>query len=161
MSHNMSCDTSYLALNDVLKKMQVKTASRIHVQDGSGLSRQNYICTDFFCDFLKAMMDSPYFSEYLGSLPYPGGNGSLSYNMKGYSEGLRSRIRVKSGSMNGVRCYSGYVLPADFVFRKGVEIPAEVRERIIIFSIMTNNCTSPTWKVRPLLDRFMAEIAKS
>ena len=161
MYHSSCYDSSYLALNDVLKKMQVTTASRIHVQDGSGLSRQNYICTDFFCDFLKAMMDSPYFSEYLGSLPYPGGNGSLSYNMKGYSEGLRSRIRVKSGSMNGVRCYSGYVLPADFSFKKGMEIPAEVRERIIIFSIMTNNCTSPTWKVRPLLDRFMAEIAKS
>jgi len=31
----------------------------------------------------------------------------------------------------------------------------------IIFSIMTNNCTSPTWKVRPLLDKMMAALAQS
>ena len=38
------------------------------------------------------------------------------------------------------------------------DIPQEIKDQIIIFSIMTNNCTSPQWKVRPLLDKFMAEI---
>ena len=108
-------------------------------------------------------MDSPCFEEFLQSLPYPGGNGSLCYNMKGYDQNLRRRIRVKSGSMNGVRCYSGYVLPADFgdlPDGQTREIPQEVKDRIIIFSVMTNNCVSPQWKVRPMLDRFMAEVAK-
>lgn len=159
-----SCyDSSYVALNDVLRKMRVGTSSGIHVQDGSGLSRQNLVSPDFFCRFLGAMMDSPCFEEFLQSLPYPGGNGSLSYNMKGYDQSLRQRIRVKSGSMNGVRCYSGYVLPEDFgglPDGQCVKIPQEMKDRIIIFSVMTNNCVSPQWKVRPMLDRFMAEVAK-
>ena len=68
--------------------------------------------------------------------------------------------------MNGVRCYSGYVIPAELAAQldanKGriPEIPQEVKDQIIIFSILTNNCTSPQWKVRPMLDRFMADIAR-
>lgn len=161
-----SCyDSSYVALNGVLKKMHVG-CSGLYLQDGSGLSRQNLVSADFFCRFLGAMMDSPCFGEFLCSLPVPGGNGSLSYNMKGYPESLRQRIRVKSGSMNGVRCYSGYVIPAELAAEldtKGArisDIPQEVKDQIIIFSILTNNCTSPQWKVRPMLDKFMAEITK-
>ena len=130
----------------------------IRMQDGSGLSRQNYVSADFICAFLEAMMDSPCFDEFICSLPVPGGDGSLNYNMKGYPLSLRSRIRVKSGSMNGVRCYSGYILPTGFTLVRGQEIPQHVKDQIIIFSVMTNNCTSPTWKVRPRLDKFMAEI---
>jgi D-alanyl-D-alanine carboxypeptidase/D-alanyl-D-alanine-endopeptidase (penicillin-binding protein 4) len=105
------------------------------------------------------MMDTPCFEDFLWSLPSPGGNGTLSYNMKGQPEQLRSRFRIKSGSMNGVRCYSGYILPEDFIFTPGTEVPQEVKDRIIIFSVMTNNCTSPTWKVRPLLDKIMVTLA--
>ena len=95
-----------------------------------------------------------------------GGDGTLNYNMKGYPESLRKRIRVKSGSMNGVRCYSGYVIPAELASQletnKGriCDVPQEVKDQIIIFSILTNNCTSPQWKVRPMLDKFMADIAR-
>ena len=160
-----SCyDSSYVALNNIFKCMGL--GGGIKVQDGSGLSRQNYVSADFMCRFLGAMMDCECFEEYLWSLPYPGGDGSLNYNMKGYPESLRKRIRVKSGSMNGVRCYSGYVIPAELAAEldsKGdriSEIPQEVKDQIIIFSILTNNCLSPQWKVRPMLDKLMAEIAK-
>jgi D-alanyl-D-alanine carboxypeptidase/D-alanyl-D-alanine-endopeptidase (penicillin-binding protein 4) len=69
--------------------------------------------------------------------------------MKSYPEELRSRIKVKSGSMNGVRCYSGYIIPTE-----------GTKAETIIFSILTGNCTSPTWKVRPMLDKLMAELAE-
>ena len=141
-----SCD---VALNDVLKELAVDTSRGLQVQDGSGLSRQNYVSADFFCRFLDAMMDSPAYGNFLASLPSPGGNGTLNYNMKGQPAALRERIKVKSGSMNGVRCYSGYILPAD------------VNSETIVFSIMTNNCTSPTWKVRPLLDKIMVTLAST
>ena len=156
-----SCyDSSYVALNEVLKEMHLSASSGLSVKDGSGLSRQNLVSPDFMCRFLGAMMDSDCFEDFLWSLPYPGSDGSLSYNMKGYSEALRRRIRVKSGSMNGVRCYSGYILPEGFNHIPGMPIPQEVKDKTIIFSILTNNCTSPNWKVRPLLDKFMAEMAK-
>ena len=148
-------DSSYVALNDVMKDLKVDVTRGVKVQDGSGLSRQNYVSADFLCRFLDAMMDSPAYGTYLASLPSPGGNGTLQYNMKGQPAALRERIKVKSGSMNGVRCYSGYILPAGY----SPATSEELRSRIIVFSILTNNCTSPTWKVRPLLDRIMVTLA--
>lgn len=152
-----SYDSCYVALNDVLKGLAVDTSRGLQVQDGSGLSRQNYVSADFFCRFLDAMMDSPSYESFLNSLPSPGGNGTLSYNMKGQPTAMRSRIKVKSGSMNGVRCYSGYILPADYA--SGNAAREDILSRTIVFSIMTNNCTSPTWKVRPLLDKIMVTLA--
>ena len=142
-----SYDSCYVALNDILEELAVDTSRGLKVQDGSGLSRQNYVSADFFCRFLDAMTDSPVYGSFLASLPSPGGNGTLQYNMKGQPATLRERIKVKSGSMNGVRCYSGYILPSD------------ANSSTIVFSIMTNNCTSPTWKVRPLLDKIMVTLA--
>ena len=155
-----SCyESSRKAIKNVFVEMGLgDSIAGIQMQDGSGLSRQNYVSADFICCFLEAMMDSPCFDEFLYGLPIPGGDGSLNYNMKSYPLGLRSRIRVKSGSMNGVRCYSGYILPEGFTLVKGQEIPQEIKDKTIIFSVMTNNCTSPTWKVRPRLDKFMAEM---
>ena len=58
-------------------------------------------------------------------------------------------IVCRGGSMNGVRCYSGYIIPED-----------GARDEVIIFSILTGNCTSENWKVRPLLDKLMAMLAR-
>ena len=155
-----SCrDSASVALGTVLKKMHIGSTG-LSMQDGSGLSRQNLVSPDFMCRFLGAMMDTPCFEEYLWSLPMPGYDGTLLYNMKGVPQEVRERYRVKSGSMDGVRCYSGYILPADFVFTEGVKIPQEVKDRIIVFSVMTNNCVSPSWKVRQMLDRFMVELGR-
>ena len=148
--HGSACyDSSYVAFNDVIREIGVQTSRGINVKDGSGLSRQNLVSPEFICSFLQAMTGSPVFGDFLESLPSPGFNGTLEYNMKGQPAALRSRIKVKSGSMNGIRCYSGYILPSG----------GNSTEDILIISIMTNNCTSPTWKVRPLLDRLMVALA--
>lgn len=148
ISGSATYSSSAEALESALRKLGLDTSKGIHIKDGSGLSRQNYVSADFFCRFLEAMMHSPAFEEYVESLPSPGGDGTLKFNMKSYPEELRSRIKVKSGSMNGVRCYSGYIIPTE-----------GTKAETIIFSILTGNCTSPTWKVRPMLDKLMAELA--
>lgn len=162
--HSSACyDSSYVAIGNVLKSLNINTGKGAKIQDGSGLSRQNYISPDFLCRFLKAMMRSDSFDCFLESLPSPGGNGTMQYNMKGQPAPLRNRIKVKSGSMNGVRCYSGYILPKEFNADTDIsfsELPEEVQGKTIIFSIMTNNCTSPTWKVRPLLDKIMIALSE-
>ena len=147
---NACYDSSYVALNKTLKDLGIKDMKGAHIVDGSGLSRQNYISSEFMCCFLEAMMHSPYFEDYISTLPSPGSNGTLAYNMKGSPAEMKSRIKVKSGSMNGVRCYSGYIIPTE-----------GCKSETIIFSIMVNNCTSPTWKVRPLLDKIMATLASA
>lgn len=150
---NSACyDSSYVAINDAFKELGFASSKGVKIQDGSGLSRQNLISPEALCRFLHAMICSPAFEPFLYSLPSPGFNGTLEYNMKGQPAELRSRIKVKSGSMNGVRCYSGYILPS------GSE--DMLPEGSLIISVMTNNCTSPNWKVRPLLDKLMATLAK-
>ena len=155
--HGSACyDSSYVAMNDALAKLGVSVSRGILVQDGSGLSRQNLVSPEFICRFLHAMTLSPAFGDFLESLPSPGFNGTLEYNMKGQPTALRNRIKVKSGSMNGVRCYSGYIMPDGAECSDTTGLP----EGSLIISIMTNNCTSPTWKVRPLLDRLMIALAQ-
>jgi D-alanyl-D-alanine carboxypeptidase/D-alanyl-D-alanine-endopeptidase (penicillin-binding protein 4) len=147
MTASASYDSAYVALENVFKELKVALKGA-DIQDGSGLSRQNYVSAEFFCRFLEGMMSSPHFEAYAASLPSPGGNGTLNYNMKSYPASVRERILVKSGSMNGVRCYSGYIIPTD-----------GCKDDCIIFSIMVNNCTAPTWKLRPLLDKIMGTLA--
>lgn len=143
-------DSSYVAVRNVLEDLGVNASKGISIQDGSGLSRQNLVSPDFFCRFLQAMMSSPDFEAFVESLPSPGGNGTLSYNMKNYPAEVKSRIKAKSGSMSGVRCYSGYIIPSE-----------GCKDDTIVFSIMVNNCTAPTWKVRPLMDKIMGMLAES
>ena len=147
MTGSACYDSAYVALGDIFKELGVALKGA-DIQDGSGLSRQNYVSAEFFCRFLEGMMSSPHFDAYAASLPSPGGNGTLSYNMKSYPASVRERILVKSGSMNGVRCYSGYIIPTE-----------GCKDDCIIFSILVNNCTAPTWKLRPLLDKIMGTLA--
>lgn len=159
-------DSSYVAINDAFAEIGVAGLKGVRIQDGSGLSRQNLVSPEALCRFLYAMTSSPAFDVFLNSLPSPGFAGTLEYNMKGQPETLRSRIKVKSGSMTGVRCYSGYILPSDSAGSSGTDTKDSVEseglpEGALIVSIMTNNCTSPTWKVRPLLDRLMVALAKT
>jgi D-alanyl-D-alanine carboxypeptidase/D-alanyl-D-alanine-endopeptidase (penicillin-binding protein 4) len=144
-----SYDSSYVAVRNVLKDIGVDLSRGQKIQDGSGLSRQNLISPDFFCRYLEAIMSSPCFEDFVESLPSPGGTGTLALNMKNYPAETKERIKAKSGSMSGVRCYSGYIIP-----REGC------KEETIIFSIMVNNCTAPTWKVRPLMDKIMGMLAE-
>lgn len=148
MTGSACYDSSYVALNMFLEKMNISRTG-LQIQDGSGLSRKNYVSADFLCRFLEAMMGSPYFEAYVESLPHPGGNGTLAYNMSNYPSEIKERIRMKSGSMGGVRCYSGYIIPTE-----------GCKEETIIFSVMVNNCTAPTWKLRSLLDNLIASLAE-
>jgi D-alanyl-D-alanine carboxypeptidase/D-alanyl-D-alanine-endopeptidase (penicillin-binding protein 4) len=147
---NEGCyDSSYVAVKNVLKGLGVDMSRGIKIQDGSGLSRQNLVSPDFFCRYLEAMMGQECFEDFVESLPSPGGTGTLASNMKDYPAGTKARIKAKSGSMSGVRCYSGYIIPSE-----------GCKDDTIVFSIMVNNNDEPTWKVRPMLDKIMGMLAE-
>ena len=147
MTESACYDSCAVALGDVLRELEVE-ARGMDIADGSGLSRRNYVSADFICRFLEAMMGSPCFEEYVATLPSPGSHGTLASNMSKSPAEVKARIKVKSGSMSGVRCYSGYIIPTE-----------GCKDDTIVFSIMINNCTSPSWKVRQLQDKIMAAFA--
>lgn len=141
-------DTCYVAVHDVLKSIGMTSLSACRIRDGSGLSRKNYVSPEFFVRFLKAMAGTPVYRCFLYSLPQPGGPGTLEYRMKASPDSVKERIHMKSGSMNGVRCFSGYIEPRD-----------GNPDHTIAFSLMTNNITAGSWTMTTIIDDILASIA--
>ena len=113
--------------------------------DGSGLSRQNYVSPRFFTRFYGMMAQSPDFREYLETFPGPGRPGTLQNVLRKADPELKATIYAKSGSLSSVRCYAGYVDGARGLIR---------------FAILVNNYDCPTSRVQPRIEGFMEELAK-
>lgn len=142
-------DSSVLAENILLKGMGLRIENACNICDGSGLSRQNYISPEFFVRFLKKMYAGPVRDYYLESLPYPGSNSTLKYRLAKSPSSVKTRVRMKSGSMGSVLCFSGYILPAD-----------GDRSKTIVFSMLTNNVTAPSSEVGKILESIIASLAE-
>lgn len=141
-------DSCAVAENRALKKIGVKLSDRVQIKDGSGLARKNYISPDFFVEFLTAMHSTPVFDDYLHSLPQPGKYGTLSSRMASAPADVKTRVYMKSGSLNGVRCFSGYILPS-----------SGKAEDTIVFSVMTNNTIATTSRINFIMDKIIGLIA--
>lgn len=141
-------DSCIMAAESALSALGLNPASGCRIFDGSGLSRKNYVSPSFFVDFLTVMAGTDVSGAYLASLPQPGGKGTLEYKFHSADAAFRSRIRMKSGSMNGILCYSGYILPRDGDLSDAV-----------VFSILTNNCTASSWAVSPQIDKIIEALA--
>lgn len=85
---------------------KINTAG-LHVNDGSGLSRSNAISANHFTELLKYMNSSTYSSQFWKSLPVSGVSGT----MRNFCDGqaAHGKIWAKSGSMNRIKSYAGYV----------------------------------------------------
>ena len=112
--------------------------------DGSGLSRQNYISPRFFTNFYAMMAKSPNFDEYMHTFPGPGRPGTLRTVLRDADPALKATIYAKSGSLSSVRCYAGYV---------------DSKRGLIRFAILTNNYSCPTGKVQPKIEGFLEALA--
>jgi len=88
------------SLRAALAEMKVPTGGLV-VRDGSGLSAQNRVAPATLFGVLQALRDQPAFIESLPS----GGTGTLRKRYKNLGE----RVRAKTGTINGVKCLSGYV----------------------------------------------------
>ena len=133
---NATYDSCLVAIRDVILDLGMP-GDGIRLADGSGLSRMNYLSARWLTDYLQAMRKSPAFPAFLASLPAPG-QGTLSVVRIQGGE----RIRMKSGSMDGVLCYSGYILDGSGNPR-------------LTFSVLTNNATAKTTEVRAVLIGFL------
>lgn len=134
------------SIDNAIKKLGIDNTG-YRIVDGSGLSKKDYVSPGFFCSFLRAMMETDVFEPYLNTLTQPD-KGSQAGRLRNSPDSIKSRIYWKSGSMDGVRCYSGYIIPSD-----------GVKDNTIIFSVMLNNCTAPNWKINIALDGIIATLA--
>lgn len=81
----------------------------VEIVDGSGLSRSNRMTARFMTGVLERMADNV---EYASFFPLAGQEGTLRRFMAGTR--LDSYLAMKTGSMNGIQCYAGYLLDEDF-----------------------------------------------
>ena len=132
------------AINAYLKERGVSTYGYTQ-EDGSGLSRQNYVSPRFFTRFYAMMAASPNFREYIETFPGPGRPGTLQSVLAKADPDLKKTIFAKSGSLSNVRCYAGYV---------------DSKRGLIRFAILVNNYAAPTRMVQPKIEGFMEELAK-
>ena len=133
-----SYDSCLVALNEVLSGLGTSPEGILQA-DGSGLSRHNSLSPEWMVSYLTAMQKSPAFPDFLASLPHPG-EGTLTSLLPQWE--ARGRVCLKSGSMEGVLCYSGYILD-------------EEGQPQAVFSFLTNHTTAPTKEVRAALARLL------
>lgn len=132
-----SYDSCPQAAVSVLKGMGLDPSTSCNLIDGSGLSRKDLVSPSFLCSFLKAMLNSPEGSVFVSSLPHPPGRTARSADA--------SKIYYKTGSMEGVRCWSGYIFPDG--------------SDAIVFSIMVNNYTGSSGNVTSRMSQILERIA--
>ena len=140
-------DSSLMAEQKVLSGLGVSVGKEAQLRDGSGLARTNYVSPAFLVSFLRAMAGSPEYATFRKALPQPG-QGTLAGRLPKIDQATRKRIFMKSGSMNGVRCYSGYILSSD-----------GKPEKTIVFSIMINNATATQSSLCAATDALITALA--
>lgn len=130
-------DSCRVAVADVLEDLVPGGLEGLRLEDGSGLSRLNTVSPAFLVSFLRSMTRSRGFNAFLASLPKPG-EGTLAGLLPNLPADRKARVRVKSGSMDGVLCYSGYILD-------------ESGNPKFVFSLMVNGATAKTAVLRDTL----------
>ena len=145
-------DSATAALHHALSPIGLAGPSAgMRFADGSGLSRKNYLSPEFLVSLLRGMARSKHYKDYLNSIPRPGQkDGTLATRLPKAPAAVKNRIYMKSGSMNGVRCFSGYILPSD-----------GNAQNTIAFSIMVNNYVGRQAELAPILDRLILELANA
>lgn len=134
-------DSARIVEKSALKKLGLNPEEAT-LADGSGLSRRNALSAKFLNSYLQAMISSPAFPAFLASIPTPG-EGTLEPVLK--NAPAKTRFRLKSGSMEGVLCYSGYLLDDD-----GTPVAT--------LSILVNGATAKTAQVRKALEPILEEL---
>lgn len=115
----------------------------LNLEDGSGLSRLNTITSFQMASILQYASRQSNFEVYKSSLPVSGKTGTLKSMCVGtIAEG---KVMAKSGSMQKIRSYSGYVQGKD--------------GGLYAFSIIVNNYTCNSAEIRSKLEKLMVAMA--
>ena len=114
--------------------------------DGCGLSRENSITAKMMVDLLSLNYKKKYFDDFYNSLGIVGDADDISFfKNSGIGTSLEKNARIKSGSIVGVRSYSGYLKD-----RTG---------RTIVFSMIANNFKGSGSEVNKIHMKLMEELA--
>ncbi len=119
----------------------------LHLYDGSGLSRANSITAKMMVDLLTVVTKKSYFNSFYNSLGVMGDPDDLGFfKFSGRGTALEKNARIKSGVIQGVRSYSGYL--------------NDQSGKTIVFSLIANNFNGSGGTVSSIHQKIMNELAK-
>ena len=105
-----SLDNGLAELQNFLQKNKIASATDTILYDGSGLARDNLLTPQTLLNTLIFMSNSPYFKEYYHSLATPDDRGDLLVLRRFLQPTKRvEQVRVKGGTIDGVKAAAGYV----------------------------------------------------
>ena len=111
----------------------------LNMKDGSGLARANSCSSALLANALaKIYGDGEFYKLFLSSLPVAGKSGSMSNIGKG--KWIENNLRAKTGYMERVRAYTGYVKT-----KSGKDL---------CFAILVNNYTCSPSAMKEKIERF-------
>ena len=121
-----SISNGLAALREFLVENQIAGPTDTKIYDGSGLSRDNMITPRVLVNTLSFMASSPYFEYYYKSLATPDDRGDLLILRRFLKPKHQvDDVRIKGGTIDGVKAVAGYVHDKD--------------GRLIAFAMIANN----------------------
>lgn len=121
-----SIQNGLTALNDFLAENKIAGKLDTKIYDGSGLSRDNMITPRVLVNTLNFMATSPHFEYYYKSLATPDDRGDLLILRRFLKPKHQVEdVRIKGGTIDGVKAVAGYVHDKD--------------GRLIAFAMIANN----------------------
>ena len=113
------------------------------MNDGSGLSRYDYVTADAIVALLKHVwQDERLRGPFLAALPTGGYDGTLGSRMK--NTPLAMRVQAKTGTISNMRALSGYLV-------------TDSGERIV-FSIIANHFTAGSAAVDEVAEKMLLRL---
>jgi D-alanyl-D-alanine carboxypeptidase/D-alanyl-D-alanine-endopeptidase (penicillin-binding protein 4) len=123
--------------------MQAGVAPEEYVfYDGSGLSRQNLVTPRAVVRLLQYAKSQPWATEFRGTLPLAGNDGTLANRFKGSP--AEGRVWAKTGILSHVEALAGYAITG-----KGEEVA---------FVILANNHNLPRKRTLQAIDSIVEQI---
>ena len=132
-----------VSVKQLMRKCGAKTEG-LHFHDGSGLSARNLISSKALAGFLSGITKYIPMEEVINYLPKGGHTGTVRGMFSGSP--ARGQVWLKSGSMEGVQSYSGYVKSKSGAWRS--------------FSIIVNGFSDKSSVIRSQLEKLITAIYK-
>ena len=138
-------DSKYTSIKTVEKHLKEIDFdfNGFRLDDGSGLSRANFITPYTQVKFLSYVMTQPYYQTYYYSLPSAGETGTLARMFT--TSPLKGNIHAKTGTLTGVKTLAGYI-----------DLPSGER---LTFSLLVNSFSGSKDSVKNRMEKLLNTLA--
>jgi len=139
-----SRDSALVVEREILTDLGVDLDG-MRIFDGSGLTRKNAVSPEFLVEILAKMAKTKDAVEYASYFPVAGKDGTMRSFCFRSKRG--NKLALKTGTINGVRCYAGYMLD-----RSGKPLCA--------IAIMVNHINCDAGDVRIAVEKYFDKTLK-